>query len=120
MLNRNLSEESDTKASVNVFVGAGFTPARMHKWALEFSGGHEARPYEDISSFLASFHPETLPRHSEPFDRLRTGSAKNLRGSSNYEILRRPASAGLLRMTSIKAVSGWALAMKKSVLVTLS
>ena len=35
--------------------------------------------------------------------------AKNLCGPSNYEILRRPASAGLLRMTPIKAVSGWAL-----------
>ena len=43
------------------------------------------------------------------FDRLRTGSAKNLCGSSNYEILRRPLSAGLLRMTPINVVSGWAL-----------
>ena len=51
------------------------------------------------------------------FDRLpatvrgtgRTGSAKNLYGSSNYEILRRPPSAELLRMTPINAVSGWAL-----------
>jgi len=57
-------------------------------------------------------HPETAPCHSEPFDRLRTGSAKNPCGSSNYEILRRPAPAGLLRMTPINAISGWKLTIK--------
>jgi len=31
-------------------------------------------------SLLVSFHPETPPCHSEPFERLRTGSAKNLCG----------------------------------------
>jgi hypothetical protein len=62
-----------------------------------------------VNFFVVSFHPETPPCHSEPFDRLRTGSAKNLCGPSKYEILRRPAPAGLLRMTPINAVSGWAL-----------
>ena len=40
---------------------------------------------------LISIHPETPPCHSEPCDRLRINSAKNLCGSSNYEILRRLA-----------------------------
>ena len=48
--------------------------------------------------------------HSEPFDRLRTGSAKNLCGPSKYEILRRPPSARLLRMTCKNGVSGKTLA----------
>ena len=56
---------------------------------------------------VMSIHSETPPCHSEPFDVLRINSAKNLCGSSNYEILRRPAPAGLLRMTPIHAVSGW-------------
>jgi hypothetical protein len=66
---------------------------------------------------LTSVHPETPPCHSEPFGWLpatkrgtgRINSAKNLCGSSNYEILRRPPEAGLLRMTPINMVSGWAL-----------
>ena len=53
MLNRNLSEESDTKASVNFFVGAGFTPAREFQGPLMHAGGGKPRPYEGISSFLA-------------------------------------------------------------------
>ena len=54
---------------------------------------------EEIKWELLSFHPETSSCHSEPFDGLpettlgtgRTGSAKNLCGPPNYEILRRPA-----------------------------
>ena len=64
---------------------------------------------EEIKWELISFHPETSSCHSEPFDGLRTGFAKNLCGPANYEILRRPPSAGLLRMTPINEVSGWAL-----------
>jgi hypothetical protein len=58
-----------------------------------------------MDTALASFHLETPLCHSEPFDRLRINFAKNVCGSSNYEILRRPA-VGLLRMTPTKAVSG--------------
>ena len=57
---------------------------------------------EEIKWELLSFHPETSSCHSEPFDGLpettlgtgRTGSAKNLCGPSDYEILRRPAIGG--------------------------
>jgi len=62
-----------------------------------------------MSASLVSVHPETPPCHSEPFDLLRINSAKNLCGGCTYEILRRPPSAGLLRMTPINAVSGWKL-----------
>ena len=47
-----------------------------------------------MGTTLAAFHPETPPCHSEPFGVLRINSAKNLCGSSNYEILRRPAAGG--------------------------
>ena len=63
----------------------------------------------EIGITLATFHPETSPCHSEPFDRLRTGSAKNARAPRNNEILRRPAPTGLLRMTTKNMVSGWIL-----------
>ena len=59
-----------------------------------------------------SVHLETPPSHSEPFGVLRINSAKNLCGLSNYEILRHPDSAGLLRMTPIYAVFGWTLSKK--------
>jgi len=42
-----------------------------------------------MSWSVACAHPETMHCHSEPFDRLRTGSAKNLRRQASYEILRR-------------------------------
>jgi hypothetical protein len=47
-----------------------------------------------MGTTLAAFHPETPPCHSEPFGVLRINSAKNLCGSSNYKILRRPAGGG--------------------------
>jgi len=47
-----------------------------------------------MGTTLAAFHPETPPCHSEPFGVLRINSAKNLCGSSNYKILRRPAAGG--------------------------
>jgi len=54
---------------------------------------------EEIKCKLISFHPETTSCHSER-------SEESLR-SRYYEILRRPPSAGLLRMTSKNMVSGW-------------
>ena len=59
---------------------------------------------------LVSVHPEISKCHSEPFDGLRTDSAKNLQRNSNQEIVRRgvhpePAE-GLLRMTGKSTVSG--------------
>ena len=68
---------------------------------------------------LVSVHPETTLCHSEPFDKFRTGSVKNLCGPTNYEILRRPASAGLLRMTSKNTVSGWTLVKRVGGMVTI-
>jgi len=46
---------------------------------------------EEIKCKLTGFHPVTSSCHSEPFDGLSTGSAKNLCGPSDYEILRRLA-----------------------------
>ena len=52
---------------------------------------------------LISVHAETSDPYSEPFGKLRTGSAKTvmviLSSAKDLEILRRPPSAGLLRMT---------------------
>ena len=75
---------------------------------------------EEIKCKLTSFHPVTSSCHSEPFDGLRTGSAKNLCGRSDYEILRRPPSAGLLRMTSKNTVSGCKLAISGKAIFTVS
>ena len=49
--------------------------------------------------------PETTQCHSEPFGWLGINSADPF----NHEILRRPPSAGLLRMTSENTVAGWTL-----------
>ena len=56
-----------------------------------------------VPASLDSAHQVAQHCHSEPFDRLRTGSAKNearchpesrLGGAKDLEILRRPASCG--------------------------
>ena len=61
-------------------------------------------------------HPETVYCHSESFDRLRTGSANRgtviLSRAKDLEILRRPAPAGLLRMTYKYKATRWMLLNK--------
>jgi len=60
-------------------------------------GGKQAIVLEAGSRFnqaIISGHPEMTQCHSEPFDRLSTGSAKNLSRTGNYGILRRPRHCG--------------------------
>ncbi len=76
---------------------ADVTPARRGNLALRFSSGTNCLV---MFYWLVSIHKLLHVILSE---------AKNLCGPCNYEILRRPAPAGLLRMTPINAVSEWTL-----------
>ena len=51
--------------------------------------------------------PKTILCHSEPFERLRINSVKNLCRQTNYEILRRPAFSGTPQNDIKNTVSGW-------------